>query len=61
MGGREACPTGSSPHYIGVFAQLLPLSDFFGGRGLPLDILYLIFSPSLSNFPVFFPCETLIS
>lgn len=43
MGGREACPTGSSPHYIGVFAQLLPLSDFFGGGGLPLDILYLIF------------------
>ena len=42
-GGREACPTGSSPHYIGVFAQLLPLSDFFWGGGLPLDILYLIF------------------
>ena len=44
MDGREACPTGSSPHFIGVFAQLLPVSDFFlGGGGLPLDILYLIF------------------
>ena len=35
MGGREACPTGSSPHYIEIFAQLLPASVLFfflGGR-----------------------------